>query len=381
MVAIFIWKTMSYFLKHHFDPDWNLTKLKPAEQVDGSVDHHEKHFVQSVEAGAVIAEWCDSEDCEESIESRFVFDEQVFPAGRGTGIKHKYPDKLYAAVDGYVCYKDGKIVVRETLRVPDDVDYRTGNINFIGNLSVGGSVRTGFALRGVNVTVHGQIEGVNIRALHDLNCKGGIKGGKKAHVKSDNDMKLAFGEYATLQSGRDILVKGALMHSDVYAGRRLAVGGRLTGGNVYAHEYIYVGEQLGGGLDTDTSLILGYHPSFLFADAESNIRIKKLHEDIASYEKKMNKDDEFRSEIEEKLVSAQRELELLKSLKVQLWEGMYCTECLEECKVLVPGVVKPGVEISIGNAYLKVDDFLEDVFFYYEHDEVKIGASTKKLRR
>jgi uncharacterized protein (DUF342 family) len=47
---------------------------------------------------------------------------------------------------------------------------------------------------------------------------------------------------------------------------------------------------------------------------------------------------------------------------------------LERCRVIVPGSVKPGVEVSIGPAYLKVNDFLENVRFYYENREVKIAS-------
>lgn len=177
------------------------------------------------------------------------------------------------------------------------------------------------------------------------------------------------------------MIKGALMHSYVYAGKRLAVGGRLTGGNYCSFEYIYIGEQLGGGLGTDTALVLGYDPSLLYSDEEYNRRIKALHDNIASYEKILNKGNEFREEYQPKLDSALKELDLLKALKVRLWEGIYSTERLEECKVLVPGCVKPGVEISIGSAYYKVDDYLEDVFFYYDNDEVRFGVATQKIKR
>ena len=194
-------------------------------------------------------------------------------------------------------------------------------------------------------------------------------------------MKLAFCEYATLKAGEDILVKGALMHSNVYAGRRLAVGGRLTGCTIYCHEYVYVGEQLGGGLDTDTSLVVGYDPALLFTDVEYDTRIGKLYSDITTIEKVMNKSRDRKREYAEKLEAARRELDLLKMLKVKLWEGIKSTEQVDQCKVLVPGVVKPGVEISIGSAFLKVDDYLEDVYFYHENDEVKIGTSVHKLRR
>lgn len=372
---------MPYLLKHHFDPDLDHDNLKPEEQDDGSVNHHELNYVQNVEAGAVIAQWVElDESTLAKADPRFVYDEMNFPAGRGTGIKRQHPDMLYAAVDGRVCYKDNKIVVLKSLILPDDVDFRTGNINFIGNLTIGGSIRSGFTVQGRDVTVSGQVEGARVEALRDLNCRGGIKGSKSAFLESGQSIKVAFCEYATLKAANDIMVKGALMHSNVYAGRRLAVGGRLTGGDIYCHEYLYVGEQLGGGLDTDTSIVLGYDPALLHADEDYNRRIKSLHDAISSYEKILNKGDDSDEEIGPKLKAAEKELELIKLLKVKLWEGIQGTEHIHECKVLVPGVVKPGVEISIGSAYLKVDDFLEDVYFYYDNDEVKIGASTKKIR-
>lgn len=373
---------MPFFLKHHFDPDLDHDNLKPEEQEDGSVDHFELNFVQNVEAGSVIAEWVSLEDEDvSSTDPRFISQEMRFPAGKGTGIKRRFPNKLYAAVNGCVGYKNNKIVVEESLHIPNDIDYHTGNINFIGNLTVDGSVRTGFSVQGRDVTINGQVEAAEIEALHNLNCPGGVKGAGKAFLESGQSMKLAFCENATLKSGDDILIKGALMHSDVYAGKRLAVGGRLTGGTICCHEYIYVGEQLGGGLGTDTLLVLGYHPTLLYADEEYNRKIKKLHDSIATYEKILNKGNEFKIEYAPKLDSALKELELLKLLKQKLWDGIEGTGRLDECKILVPGVVKPGVEISIGSAYLKVNDFLEDVFFYYDNDEVKIGASTKKIKR
>lgn len=371
---------MSFLLKHHFDPDWDPVKLTPEEQADGSVDHTELSFVQSFAAGDLIAEWVDLDEVDVDADARYIFDSKEFPAGKGTGVKKSVPDHLFAAVDGYACYRGGKIVVRETLTVHGDVDYHTGNIDFIGDVCLEGTVRSGFEVIGRNVSVQGQIEAAHVKARQELKCQGGVKGCHEAFLESAKDIKLAYSEYATLKSRKDILIKGALMHSDVFAAGRLAVGGRLTGGSIHAFEYIYVGEQLGGGLDTDTSVILGYQPSLLFKDEEHNKRIKKLHEDIAHYEKVLNRGDEYQEEVLDNLASARKEIELLKALKVKLWDGIYATEQLDRCKVVVPGVVKPGVEISIGSAYLKVDDFLEDVYFYYDNDEVKIGLSIEKSR-
>lgn len=371
---------MPYYLKHHFDPDTEHRRLVPEKQADGSVDHFELNYVQNVEAGNVIAEWVEVDEEEAGkLEPRYLFEERTFPAGRGTGIKHRHPDRLYAAVNGWVGYSDGRICVQEKLTIDKDVDYNTGNIDFIGNLTVRGCVRSGFHVGGRDVRIDGQIEGARVEALHSLSCRGGVKGSHEAFLESGKTMKLAFCENATLKAGEDVLVKGALMHSDVYAGRRLAVGGRLTGGRIVCHEYIYVGEQLGGGLDTSTRIILGYNPTLMYADEEYNARIRLLHDRIKTYEKQMSKGPDFREEFGPKLEAAIKELDLVKMLKVKLWEGIQGTECLDECKILVPGVVKPGVEISIGDAFLKVDDYFEDVYFYYENYEVKIGTSSKRL--
>lgn len=373
---------MSFFLKHYFDPDLDRAHLKPEEQADGSVDHCQLNFVQNVEAGSVIAEWISlSEEEIAACDPRFVSEEAVFLAGRGTGVKRKHPKKLYAAINGGVGYLDGRIVVQEALIVSDDIDYHTGNIDFVGDLTIGGSVRSGFSVQARDINIQGAVEGARVEALHFLNCPGGVKGGGEAFLESGQDMKLAFCENATLKSGQDILVKGSLMHSNVYAGNRLAVGGRLTGGTICCHEYLYVGEQLGGGLSTDTLVILGYHPTLLFADEEYNARIKKLHDNISTFQKILKKGGDFEIEYGPKLESALKELDLVKLLKLKLWDGIKATGQLNKCKVLVPGMVKPGVEISIGSAYLKVNDFLEDVFFYYDNDEIKIGASTKKIKR
>lgn len=61
---------------------------------------------------------------------------------------------LYSEIDGQVMYIDGKLSVFSTYEVPADVDNSTGNINFVGNLSVRGNVLSGFVVEvGGNVEV------------------------------------------------------------------------------------------------------------------------------------------------------------------------------------------------------------------------------------
>lgn len=367
---------MTYYLKHNFDPDFDHTRLSPKEMEDGSVDHYELSYVQNVRADDVLAEWVDLDEMDRAeVDSRFIFDEKVLPAGPGTGYRSSEPDKLFAARDGFVFYDQGVISVRTTLNVRHDVDFTTGNIEFVSNLNVFGTVRSGFYIKARNIDIEGVVEGAAVHAREGLVCRSGIKGEGKAFLEANKDIKAGFCENATLKSGGNILVKGSVMHSKVYAGDRLAVGGRLVGCHVYSHRYVYVGEQLGGGMGADLRIILGYKPDLLYIDNQYDASISELWHEIRHLEALLASDDPRKLEYADRLKVDQEELAELRRRKARLWETISRTENLEDCRVLVPGVVKPGVEVSIGNAYLKVDDYYEDVHFYYEDMEVKIGSS------
>jgi len=54
---------------------------------------------------------------------------------------------------GYVFYLNGKITVKALLNVRQDVSFQTGNIFFVGDMAVHGSVRAGFSVQGDNVRI------------------------------------------------------------------------------------------------------------------------------------------------------------------------------------------------------------------------------------
>ncbi|GAB7022767.1 FapA family protein [Salidesulfovibrio brasiliensis] len=367
---------MPFFLKHYFDPDFDYMKLRPTQNEDGSVDHYELNYVQNVVEGQVIAEW--AEVAEEDIaeyDQRFLFEEKKFPAGRGTGLKRNDPDKLFAATNGYVLYQEDRITVKETLNVRRDVDYNTGNVTFVGKLNVYGSVRAGFNIQAREIDIQGQVEGASVHAFKELSCRGGVKGQGKALLEAGANMRLSFAEFATLKCKGNLLVRGSLMHSKVFCGERLAVGGRMQGADVYCHKYVYVGEKLGGGLDADMTILLGYHPIMLYADNQLHEELRRLRRELEHSENQREKGGFLAKKHGPKIEQLREEIEMYRSKRARLWEGIRRTEKLHECKVLVPGSVRSGVEISIGPAYYKVREDMNDVYFYYEDGEVKVGDS------
>ncbi|WP_147821479.1 FapA family protein [Salidesulfovibrio onnuriiensis] len=369
---------MTYYLKHYFDPDFDHTKLAPMEMEDGSVDHYELSYVQNVNSGDLLAEVVELDDSSrDAVDSRFVQEDMSVPAGRGTGTKTAEPGKLYAARDGFVFYEEGLISVRQTLNVRKDVDFSTGNIDFVANLNVFGMVNTGFSLKARNIDIEGHVQGARVHALETLSCRSGVKGGGEAFLESGSDMKLAFCEYATVKAGGNVMVRGALLHSKVFAGDKLVVGSRMIGCEVYARDYVYVGEQLGGGMGAEMSVTLGYHPGLLYADMELDRRLESELQAVQHAETQVARGGYFATEFRPILEEARAELQKIRKRKRRLWATINRTEHIHKCRVLVPGKVKPGAEISIGSAYLKVDDEYEDVVFYFDEDEVKVAPSSK----
>ena len=158
---------VQYYLRHYFNPDFDYLNLKPGGD-NGSSDVYSLGYVQNVIAGQVLAELTPLTAAESGYDKRFVLDKAVFPMGGNTHVDPRYPNYLLASSKGYVFYLNGKITVKTLLNVRQDVSFQTGNIFFVGDMAVHGSVRAGFSVQGNNVRIMGMVEGGVVRARRDL---------------------------------------------------------------------------------------------------------------------------------------------------------------------------------------------------------------------
>lgn len=368
---------MPYYLKHHFNPEFDYTNLKPREVEGGSVDYYNMGYVQNVEPGQVLAEWVD-DPLEAEEYGATVYEEKEFPAGRNTRIDPSNPDRLIADAYGYVFYEEGKICIKKTLNVRRDVDFHTGNISFVGDVVVHGDIKSGFQVQGHNVMTKGTIDAASVRAKHSFVSTSGIKGGGKAVVRSGGSMRVAFVEKAMLLAGGRMLIDGACMHSNIYAGDQLAVKGRLAGGCAVCSRLVYVGETLGGGMNAETVIILGYNAVLMNKSHLVEAKIKELRNSIEEQRRLLLKDNISSEGIRSIIAKDEEKLALYKRRHDEIWSQMRALEDLETCKVVVPGKVRPGVEICIGEASLVVDEYLEDVCFTYKDHEIVVSSPAMK---
>ncbi|MFW5489872.1 MAG: FapA family protein [Desulfovibrio sp.] len=365
---------MSYRLKLSFDPNFNYSKLQPRHKADGGVDHFDLGYVQSVHRNEVLACWEDSDQNVLGSEAYTLeLEEKKMPAGPNCHVDPGSPDCLLASVDGYIVYRDDEISVKTLLNVRRDVDFHTGNIRFPGDIVFASDVRSGFSVIGRHIWVKGEVEAANLRATGSVIVDGGVKGGQTGQIRARGGIRVRFCEQCRLRARTGILVKGSSLHCRLYAGRKLVVSERLVGGSASSRDLVYVKEQLGGGLSTETEVIVGYDPALLLRDDMVVEKMRKLRDRRSSLERVIRREGGI-AELQKKLSETSARITALKARRAEMWESYTAVGNYGKCRVIVPGAVRPGVDIYIGPAYLKVQDFLENVHFYYKDGEVCVGS-------
>ncbi|NDY55982.1 DUF342 domain-containing protein [Desulfovibrio sulfodismutans] len=370
---------MRHYLKFFFDPGFDRRKLTPRLRQDGSVDLYDLGYVQNVMAGEVVAQWLPTEKAPPDADPRAFYSEKVFPYGLGCTPDPGNPDRLVSTVNGYVAFENGRITVRRTLVVPGDVGFHTGNIVFVGDVTIEGAVRAGFEVVGRNVVVRGLVEGARIRATESIVAESGIKGSDNAVIRAGGNLRTKFCENAELHAGRNLLVDASSMLCHFYVGERLAVKERLVGGTATCRGSVYVGEALGGGLRTQTKLLMGYDPELISRDRALRIKIHRTNERAMALRREVGPEGRAGKELAEELAALERKLASYQDLRHKLWLNRHGGENFLVCRVIVPGVIGANVEIGIGEAVMDAPDGARDVLFrYYDGDVVMSSPAVKR---
>ncbi|TVQ98640.1 MAG: DUF342 domain-containing protein [Desulfovibrionales bacterium] len=362
---------MKHYLKHHFDPDFNHLNIKANARGNEQVDHLNRGYVHNVVEGQVLAELIPIEDrLPEGVAPRFVLEKPVFPAGANTRVDPQNPNLLLAGANGYVYIApDGRICVKGLLNIRQDVDYATGNISFIGDVVIHGSVRSGFKVKGRNILVKGPVEAATLEAGQSIQVEAGVKGDKRAELRAKGSIKVKFCENALLSAGKNILVEGSCLHCRLLVGNALAIRDKLIGGEVLCRRMVRVGAQLGGGLSTITTLTLGYDPFLMqkIAELESTITTLKTRREALSTPKA--REPGIRPEQDQLLRELDQQLAVLDKQRIA-WAEQIATTDWAACAVIVPGEVRPGVELSIGQYYESVSDYLYNVRMILQKEQI-----------
>lgn len=376
---------MQYYLRHYFNPDFDHQAAKPGGGLgtDENADVYSLGYAQNVIAGQILAEIIPLSEVSGNYDSRFVLDEERLPAGPNTRIDPAYPRYLLSAAKGYVFYNAGKITVKSLLNVRQDVSFRTGNIFFVGDMAVHGSVRSGFSVQANNIRIMGMVEGGIVRARRDLMIEGGARGGSGQHglISAGGKLSTPFAEKIEVRSRGNMAIDKYCLYSTVYAGANMIVRGQMYGSTVNAYNTVYVGAQLGNRAAVPTKVYLGYDPLAIRQLENLDAKMATLSQTITHLKAVAGHLPPDTNETTRKLAHARASRDRIRERRNLLWERLSANKDVQQaCRLMAPGRVFPGVEISIGNAYMLVERVYENSVFRLCYDDIVVEPMPQRKK-
>ncbi|MCD5322710.1 MULTISPECIES: DUF342 domain-containing protein [Pontibacillus] len=171
---------------------------------------------------------------------------------------NKREQRMYATSDGQISVGDRSVHVYPLYEVPGDVTMRTGNIDFVGSVSIRGNVPTGYSIKATgDVTITGLLEGSSVEAGGSVYISEGIAGHGKGWVQAGTDVKCGYINQGKIEASRDVFVENSIIHSEVVARKHIyCQKGNIIGGALSSGSSIEA-KDVGNKMNTPTSIYVG----------------------------------------------------------------------------------------------------------------------------
>lgn len=373
----------------------NIINLK--EDAAGRVDFKNLSKIENVVVGQIIAEKIPAQKGKVgyTVHNRIVPTKHgkdlIIKPGKGT-ILSENGIQLSAEINGQVILTRGHVCVEPVYRITGDVGPKTGNINFLGSVFVGGTVLSGFEIKASgNVEIQGGIQKASVEAEGDIVVRSGIHGGKVETTGASVVAK--FIQDADVCAHENVLVADGILRSEVKAENSILCHGRraqILGGRLSAMNEIRA-RTIGSSAYTTTELWLGVNPFILSIENESTKSLKEIKEQILSLQKslktlevrKRTESDKAKAERESKLQETRQDLNMLEQrkneLKAKLDElGEHFNLQDSPAKLHVERHVHPGVIVNILRAKQNITDVQRATSFSYENGYIKSNKLEKR---
>ncbi|MEN6348060.1 MAG: FapA family protein [Syntrophomonas sp.] len=368
-------------------------RVGPKMDDKGNADYHDLGLIYNVSKGTPLAERIPPT---EGLPGTNVMGGEIgakngkdvrLPKGKNT-VSDNDDKMLFAIIDGHVTIVDNKITVDPVLQIGGDIDFSTGDVDFVGNVQINGNINSGFKVKAEgDIEVRGFIEGAEVTAGGNILVKGGITGGLKGIVRAKNSVFCRFVENSRVEAGQDILVKEAIMQSFLKAGGCIKVSDRkaiIVGGVIQAFQEVE-SKVLGSQLATQTVVEVGINPHYR---SEYQQLLKSKNEKKKIYDNLSNSLQIFqRSGVSPENLSENKRAALLKMLdefkklreelvqmdeRISYLEGEFAR--ISTAKVKVLETVYPGVRVTIGQSIYIVNDAVKYAAFVLSGGEVKLTS-------
>ena len=268
---------------------------------------------------------------------------------------------LKSKIDGQIIQKGKSISVEPILTINGNVDYSTGNIDFLGSVIIKGNVAAGFSVKSAkDILVEGLVEDSELVAQGQIIVNNGILGNEEfVHtIFAKECIKAQFIQHMKIKTDGFVEVPKHILHSYVEAGDKIictAGTGKIIGGEIKSQNGIEC-NIAGGPFETPTKLILDVYSDLVKEESEFNkemlileenkFKIEKLLKDIEPIKDQLS--DELKEKTEEalkQLAAINNRYVVLQSKKSDIDEQR---QLVKSNQVRILQRVFPGVVIKIG---------------------------------
>jgi hypothetical protein len=370
-------------------------KLLPQADEGGNIDFREMGLVNNITKGTILALRTPPIPGESGMDvmghelSPRSGKDMVLPKGKNT-VGNDDGTVLIAMIDGQISVVDRKVTVSPVIQLNGDVDFSSGNIDFIGSVIIRGNINNGFIVKAQgDIEVGGFVEAAEVVAGGNILVKGGIKSGAKGFVKAGENLMARFIENSRVEAGHNIIVREGIMQSYVRAGDSIKVSDKkatIVGGVVQAAQMVEA-KVLGSHLATRTIVEVGVNPYYreeyqnlMKIRTEKKKTVDILNGNMQSFQRSgiapqnlpenkrlalLKTLDDFKkikeelAKYDERIIFLEEELNRIKSARVRALEVAY-----------------PGVRISIGSAMYIINDICKYAQFVLDEGEVRLTSLT-----
>ncbi|MGP1587804.1 MAG: FapA family protein [Treponemataceae bacterium] len=275
------------YIKYNFETD--RSKLRAKESKSGQIDYKELNIIQNVVEGQPLAQKIPPERGK----TGKTLSGRLLEAKNGKDINLPLGQNVYvdddgvticAKINGQVLLVGDKITVAPVYLVEGDVCIKTGNISFLGNVIVKGSVEDGYDIKASgNVEISGSVGKCNIDADGNVVVQGIIMGRDEGSIRAGKSMWAKSIQNMKVDVEESIYVTDAIMNSEVFCNQKVFINGKkaaIIGSHVSAIECVYTKNIGSSGGGSETIVEVGIDP-------RAKKRLLQLQSDFSKLMKKL----------------------------------------------------------------------------------------------
>ena len=285
---------------------------------------------------------------------------------------------LVASKAGELLFSAGLLTVSKTRKLTGNVDEKSGDVSFPGDLSIEGNILAGRSVKASgSLSVTGNAEASLVSGDSGVTMGGGITGAGRGVVWSKQDIRLAFAENARILAGQNVYVDNYCFQCSIKTNGTLFMRGNpgvLLGGSIRSTKGIEVFE-LGSEKTIRTSVSFGQN--YLIGDQievceREAAKIRETVERINEEMKKTSGTDPRIHELRRKKVELLKRNDKL-TVRVFTLKEQFETHIISH--VRVENTVYPGVILESHGRYYEIRERKNHVIFIFDQASGQITCN------